>query len=46
MENLSGAVFSLIVTSIVIFSIGFAVLNRSRKRQAQVNAPERGGPGS
>ena len=46
MENLSGAVFSLIVTSIIIFAIGFAVLNRSRKQHEQVIAPERGGPGS
>jgi cell volume regulation protein A len=29
-ENLSGAVFSLIVTSIVIFSIGFAVSSRTK----------------
>ncbi len=33
-ENLSSAVFSLIVTSIVIFSIAFAILNRTKEAAA------------
>lgn len=32
MENLSRVVFSLIVTTIMIFSVGFAALNRKTEQ--------------
>jgi len=40
-ENLSGAVFSLIVTSIMLFSVGFALLNRKgEQNDAEIQQPE------